>query len=49
MGEMLIVNLLGLWHYERPELFGVPTWAGWFYFGYAVGVAYVAHYFASKR
>lgn len=46
---MLIVNLLGLWHYERPELFGVPTWAGWCYFGYAVGVAYVARYFASKR
>ena len=25
---MIIVNFLGLWHYERPELFGIPTWAG---------------------
>ena len=27
-GEMLIVNFLGLWHYTRPDLFGVPHWAG---------------------
>jgi hypothetical protein len=49
VGEMLIVNFLGLWHYERPELFGVPAWAGWCYATYAIGVANVARYFVTRQ
>ena len=25
--EMVIVNILGWWHYDRPDLLGVPHWA----------------------
>lgn len=25
--EMIIVNILGWWHYDRPDLLGVPHWA----------------------
>jgi len=32
------VNVLHLWHYDRPDFFGVPHWAGWCYAGYAIGV-----------
>lgn len=28
LGEVFIVNVLGLWHYDRPDFFGVPHWAG---------------------
>lgn len=36
--ETFIVNVLHLWHYDRPDFFGVPHWAGWCYAGYAIGV-----------
>lgn len=48
-GEMMIVNFLGLWHYERPDLLGVPTWAGWCYATYAIGVANVARHLVSRQ
>lgn len=48
-GEMIIVNFLGLWHYERPELFGVPAWAGWCYATYAIGVANVARHLVARQ
>lgn len=48
-GEIFIVNVLGLWHYARPDFFGVPHWAGWCYATYALGVANVARYIASRQ
>jgi hypothetical protein len=37
--EMLLINVLGLYHYSHPEVLGVPTWIPWVYFcgGPAVG------------
>jgi hypothetical protein len=39
--EMFIANVLGLWHYERPDLNGVCFWASACYaaYGHAVGNA----------
>lgn len=28
VSETFIVNVLGWWHYDRPDFFGVPHWAG---------------------
>lgn len=48
-GEMLIVNFLHLWHYSRPDTFGVPHWAGWCYATYAIGVANVSRYLVLQQ
>ncbi|KAK9845425.1 hypothetical protein WJX81_006137 [Elliptochloris bilobata] len=37
-GESFIVNVLHLWHYDRPDILGVPHWAGWCYAAYTHGV-----------
>lgn len=26
--EIFIVNVAQLWHYDRPDFFGVPHWTG---------------------
>ena len=47
--EMVIVNVLGWWHYDRPDLLGVPHWAGWCYAAYAWGVGNVGRYLVQKQ
>ena len=48
-GEMIIVNLLGWWHYDRPDLLGVPHWASWCYAAYGWGVGNVGRYLVNKQ
>lgn len=47
--EMIVVNFLGLWHYENPDFFGVPHWAAWCYAAYAWGVGNVGRYLVAKQ
>lgn len=47
--ECLIV-LAGLWHYDRPDLFGlVPHWTGFCYATYALGVGNTARYLKQRQ
>lgn len=46
--EVLIVNGLHLWHYDRPDFFGVPHWAGWCYAQYATGTGNFGRYLWKK-
>ena len=48
-GEMIIVNILGWWHYDRPDLLGVPHWAAWCYAAYGWGVGNVGRYLVNKQ
>jgi hypothetical protein len=38
--EVILINLLELYHYSHPQVLGVPTWIPWVYFcgGPAVGL-----------
>lgn len=47
--EMIIVNVFHLWHYDRPDLFGVPHWAGWCYAAYATGVGNFGRYLVQRQ
>lgn len=38
LAEAFIVNILHLWHYDRPDFLGVPHWSAWCYGQYAWGV-----------
>ncbi len=49
LGEVIIVNVLGLWHYARPDFFGVPHWAGWCYATYALGMANAARLLQARQ
>jgi hypothetical protein len=49
LGEVIIVNVLHLWHYARPDFFGVPHWAGWCYATYALGVANAARLLQARQ
>jgi len=49
LGEVFIVNVLHLWHYDRPDFFGVPHWAGWCYGCYAVGVGTFGRWLVNKQ
>ncbi|KAL3147371.1 hypothetical protein ABBQ32_002851 [Trebouxia sp. C0010 RCD-2024] len=46
--ETVIVNGLHLWHYDRPDFFGVPHWAGWCYAQYATGTGNFGRYLWKK-
>ena len=46
--EMFIVNVLHWWHYDRPDLLGVPTFCGWCYACYTWGVGNVGRYLVQK-
>ena len=46
--ETFIVNVLQLWHYDRPDFFGVPHWAGWCYAQYATGTGNFGRYLLKK-
>ena len=46
--ETFIVNVLHLWHYDRPDFFGVPHWAGWCYAQYATGTGNFGRYVWKK-
>ncbi|DBB05397.1 hypothetical protein WJX82_006207 [Trebouxia sp. C0006] len=46
--EVVIVNGLHLWHYDRPDFFGVPHWAGWCYAQYATGTGNFGRYLWKK-
>ncbi|KAK9803687.1 hypothetical protein WJX72_012204 [[Myrmecia] bisecta] len=46
--EILIVHL-GLWHYDRPDFFGVCHWTAWCYAAYAVGVGNFGRYLVGKE
>lgn len=46
--ETFIVNVLHLWHYDRPDFFGVPHWAGWCYAQYATGTGNFGRYLWKK-
>lgn len=48
LGEIFIVNVLHLWHYDRPDFFGVPHWTGWCYAGYGIAVGNFGRYLAQK-
>jgi hypothetical protein len=47
--ESFIVNVLHLWHYERPDFLGVPHWAGWCYFAYALGVGNFGRFLVASQ
>lgn len=49
VSETFLVNVLGWWHYDRPDFFGVPHWAGWCYAAYAFGVGNFARYAVQQQ
>jgi hypothetical protein len=36
--EIFLINYLHLYHYTHPDVFGIPTWIPWVYFGGAPAV-----------
>ncbi|EIE21281.1 hypothetical protein COCSUDRAFT_43577 [Coccomyxa subellipsoidea C-169] len=49
LSESVIVNVLGWWHYDRPDYLGVVLWAGWCYAAYAFGVGNFARYAVQQQ
>eukprot|EP00951_Prasinocladus_malaysianus_P020561 scaffold168508_cov49-Prasinocladus_malaysianus.AAC.1 len=30
--EVILINVLGLYHYVHPQVLGIPSWIAWVYF-----------------